>query len=74
MSPQSIGMKRVLTSDPGASVLAPQYLTQIGKVLGQLWYWPISKTILIALNRININGKSAEKFCGYGKFDVVVDT
>ena len=71
---KSIGIERVLTSDPRAWVFAPQYPTRMGKVLGQLWYLPISKTILIDLNRIIINVKSAEKFCGYGKFDVLVDT
>ena len=44
-----VGMERVLGIDPGVRVFAPQYLTRKGRVLSQLWYLPVSKTILIDL-------------------------
>ena len=44
-----IGMERVLGIDLGVRVFAPQYPTRKGRVLGQLWYLPVSKTILIDL-------------------------
>ena len=66
-------MERVLGSDPEVRVFDPQYLTCKGKVLGQLWYPPTSKTILIDL-MVVMYAKNAEKFCGHGKFDVIVDT
>ena len=45
----SLGLERVLWIDQGVRVFAPQYPTRKGRVLGQLWYLPVSKTILIVL-------------------------
>ena len=70
----SIGMKRVLTSDPGAWVFAPQYPTQMDKVFRSAVVPANLKTILIDLKRDIRNGRSVEKLCGYGKFYFVVDT
>ena len=36
-----------LGSNQGVRVFAPQYPTQKGRVLGQLWYLPTLETILI---------------------------
>ena len=44
-----VGMERVLGIDLGVRVFASQYPTRKGRVLGQLWYLPVSKTILIDL-------------------------
>ena len=38
--------------DPGVRVFAPQHLTRKGRVLGGLWYLPVSKTILIDLKLV----------------------
>ena len=46
-------MERVLGSDPGVWIFAPQYSTRKGRVvLGQLWYLPTSKMILIDLKLV----------------------
>ena len=47
-----IGLELVLGYDPGVRVFAPQYLTRNGRVLGQLWYLPVSTTILIDLKLV----------------------
>ena len=44
-----LGLERVLGIDPRVRVFAPQYPTRKGRVLGQLWYVPTSKTISIDL-------------------------
>ena len=46
-----VGLEGVLRSSPGVRVFAPQYPTRKGRVLGQLWYPPTSKTILLAIDR-----------------------
>ena len=46
-----VGLERVLGSSPGVRVFASQNPTQKGRVLGQLWYEPSSKTILLAIDR-----------------------
>ena len=45
----TVGLERILGSDPEVRVFAPHYPTRKGRVLGQLWYLPVSKTILIDL-------------------------
>ena len=47
-----LGIERVLGSDPGVRVFAPQYPARKGRVLGQLQYLPPSKTILIELTLV----------------------
>ena len=47
-----VGLEQVLGSDPGVQVLAPQYPTQKGRVLGPLRYLPVSKKILIDLKLV----------------------
>ena len=42
-------LERVLASEKGVWVFAPQHPTRKGMVLGQLRYLPISKTILTAI-------------------------
>ena len=42
-------LERVLASEKGVWVFAPQNPTRKGMVLGQLRYLPISKTVLIAI-------------------------
>ena len=42
----SLGLERVLWIDQGVRVFAPQSPTRKGRVLGQLWYLPVSKTII----------------------------
>ena len=49
VSGSGVGLERVLGIDPGVRIFAPQYPTRKGRVLGQLWYLPVSKTILIDL-------------------------
>ena len=44
-----VGLEWVFGINPGVRVFAPQYPTWKGRVLGQLWYLPVSKTILIDL-------------------------
>ena len=61
------GLERVLGFDPGVRVFAPRYPNRKDRVLGQLWYFPISKIISIDLKLVI--GKDAEKFWGHGKFD-----
>ena len=52
-------------------VFAPQYPTWKGKVLGQLWYFSTSETILIDL-KLDIMIKNAEKISVsiHGKFEM----
>ena len=44
-----VGLERVLLIGPGVRIFALQYSTRKGRVLGQLWYLPVSKTTLIYL-------------------------
>ena len=52
VSGSGVGLEHVLGIDPGVRVFAPQYPTRKGRVLGQLWYLPVSKTILIDLKLV----------------------
>ena len=75
-------MERVLESDPGVLVFAcsPVSNTRLKRLgyLGQLWYLPTTKTILIDWNsstrKLLKLCQNDVKFCSHGKFDVVVDT
>ena len=60
-----------LNTIPCLHLCAPQYPIRKGRVLGQLWYMPVSRTILIDLKLVR--DKNVEKFCSHGKFGVVVD-
>ena len=58
MSTTLVGLERILGSDPG-------YLLSCGTCQSQRQYWLIWNSS---------HDKNAEKFCGHGKFGVVVDT
>ena len=57
---------------PGSMGISPQHSTRKGRVLGQLWYLPVSTTILIDLKLDT--WKKCWKFCSHEKFAVVEDT
>ena len=55
----------ILESNSELLVFAPAYPTRKGTVLGQLWFLPTSKTILLVLSCSYT--KNAEKLCGPGR-------